>query len=853
MFEFFTIGGGEYFVDIFNGLAMLTKSGDYMDVIKISAVLAFMIALFNAALMGSLYDSSKWFLTTLVITQVMLFPKATVHITDKTNPALMGAKVDNVPYVIAYASSTTSQIGYALTKQFETAYSLPNDLQYSENGMVFGANLMQAMFGARITNPNLAASIDSFSRECIFFDLQLGIYSFSDLKNSDDIWGFVKMNQTENRFVTYTNYDGEVSYPTCKAATALLEVDWKQEFQSIGNLGFFAKKPDLTKAILMEAAPLANEYFLNVSQTSQQILQQSMMANAIADAVENQEAESQIQLFQNARAAAQTKSMYQTMGTQAGVLIPIMKIVMEAVFYGIFPLIVILSLIPNLTATVLKGYFGTFLWLASWGPFYTIFHRLSLGHGKTYTLSLDNGVGMTLATQNALQQTMSDIAATAGYMSLSIPVLAYGIARMGVSGVGMATSFLSGVQGVVSNVAQEGTTGNLSYGNVSVGSRNVSSGVSIMNDAGQVTHRNQDGSTSLDNTRAESRLGVDLHGSSRMESALSNQISQEQSLGQSKSMQAMESQSHGFEKLLNDHRSIESSKGFEQNFSSEEKSAFSKINNAVNDFAKEHSISREKSAEIFGRIGGQVNASTKAGRGMGANLDAGGAFQYSGKSSDQDHYKEAINYSNQHHLSKDFQVMQSALESNRFNLTDSKGESINQNFSTAASLNKEASQHFEAAERYSASQQFIKSHSADVDKNYNQEFWRDLESKYGTHQAADITNPNNLDKSTLNREIDNFMSSKIDKISDVQDPNLEAKYNQNTSTFAAQNSVARSNHQPYSFSENKNAVDNSGLQSSTNKSFGDTQQIINDAKNQNSDLGNQVTRKVKSEQDDGLI
>ena len=54
MYEFITIGGGEYFVDIFNGLAMVVKSGDFLDVVKISAILAFMISLLNAALMGSL-------------------------------------------------------------------------------------------------------------------------------------------------------------------------------------------------------------------------------------------------------------------------------------------------------------------------------------------------------------------------------------------------------------------------------------------------------------------------------------------------------------------------------------------------------------------------------------------------------------------------------------------------------------------------------------------------------------------------------------------------------------------------------------------------------------------------------
>lgn len=853
MYEFITIGGGEYFVDIFNGLSMVIKSGDYMNVIKISAVLAFMVALLNAALMGSLYDSGKWFITTIIITQTLLYPKASLHITDKTNPVLRGAQVDNVPFVIAYTASVTSQIGYALTKQFETVYSLPDDLQYSQNGMIFGANLLQAMSQARITNSRLAASIDSFSRECIFYDLLLDIYSFDALKNSDDIWGFVKASQVENRFFTYINQSGATTYPTCKAGAQSLDADWKQEFQSVHSLGFFSKKPDLTKTILSSSAPLTANYFLNVSQSSEQILQQAMMANAIADATENQEAENQIQLYQNARATLQAKSTYQTMGTQAGMWIPILKIVIESVFYGAFPIVILVCLIPTFTGAVLRGYFTTFFWLASWGPIYAILHRISMGHGKTYTLSFGDGIGLTLANQAGLQQTMADISAMAGYMSMFVPMLAYGIAKGGAAAMSsMTTSFMSGVQGAVSAAAHEGTTGNLNFGNVGMNSRNVSSGVSMTNDAGQVTHHHRDGSTSVDNSKVESRLGFELHGSERIENALFNQISQEQSLGQSKSIQAQQSSAHGFERMINDHRSVESSKGFEQNLSSEQRESFSRINNAATDFAKEHGISREKSAEILASVGAGINGAI-GGKAVGGNLSLNGNAQISGRNSDQHHYKEALNYSRQHHLSQDFQTVTSAMQSNRFNLTDSRGESINQNFNTAASLHKDASQHFEAAQRYSEQQQYIRANSASIDRNYTQDFWRELEEKYGTHSATSITNPSNRDKSVLNQEIDQFMSNKFHEIEDVQKPNLEAEYNRSSSKFESDHQPIRQSQKgnPYDFSEEK-SIDNSRLQSFSTQKFNETKQIINDAKHDNSTIGSKVVGKVRKEEDEGL-
>ena len=846
MYEFITIGGGEYYVDIFNGLAMLVRSGDYMDVLKISATLAFMIAMLNAALMGSLYDSGKWFLTTIIITQTLLYPKASIHVIDKTNPILQGAQVDNVPFVIAYTAATTSQIGHALTKQFESVYSLPDDLQYSENGMIFGANLLQAMSQARITNSNLSASVDSFAQNCIFYDIMLNIYSFDDLKNSDDIWSFVKASQVENRFFTYTDQSGSTTYPTCKDGVQSLDGDWAQEFLSIHSLGFFAKKPDLTTNILSSSAPLVTEYFMNVSQSSEKLLQQSMMANAISDAVENQEAENQVQLYQNARATLQAKSTYQTMGTQAGMWIPILKIIIETVFYGAFPIVILVCLIPTLTGSVLRGYFTTFFWLASWGPIYAILHRISMGHAKTYTLSFSDGFGITLSNQFGLQQTMSDISAMSGYMSMFVPMLAYGIAKGGAAAMSsMTTAFMSGIQGAASVAAHEGATGNLSFGNVGMNSRNISSGISIANDAGQVVHRHNDGTSSVDNSGAESRFDFDLRGSERMENVLSSQISKEQSLAQSKSIQAQEHQSHGFERMINEHRNIESSNGFEKNMTSEQKSAFSKIHNASSDFAKEHGISREKSAEIFGNIGGEIG-----GKLFGANLSVNAGTQISGRSADQEYYKEALNYSRQHNLTQDFAVVKSAMQSARFNISDSQGESINESFNKADSLSKDASQHYESAKRYGEQQQYLKSHAAEVDRNYNQELWGDLVSKYGESGAANIVNPSNSDKGTLNQEINHFMKDKFQEIDKVQSPRLSSEYNRSSARFESVHGDS-SNHS-YNFSDDIQSVDNSVLKGDARHDLYTTHNKIGDARIDNASVGQGVIDKFKEEKDEGL-
>lgn len=842
MYEFITIGGGEYYVDIFNGIAAIVRSGDFLNIVKIAATMAFMMALLNAALQNSLYDAGKWFLTIFIITQVLLYPRASVHVTDKTNPALMGARVDNVPFVVAYTASTSSQVGYSLTKLFETVFSLPDDLQYSENGMIFGVNLFQAMTQARITNSNLAASIDSFSKNCIFFDLQLGIYSFDDLKDADDIWSFVRSTQVENRFFTYVNRSGSVSYPTCKEGGQRLDADWGSEFLSPRNIAFFSKKPNLTQSVLSSVAPEMNEYFLNVSKSSQQILQQAMMINAINAAVESNEAESEVQLYQNTRAALQARSTYQTIGAQAGIWVPILKIVIETIFIGAFPLIVLLAFIPNFTGALLRGYLGTFFWLASWGPIYAILHRIAMGHAATYTLNFE---GLTLYSQSGLDLAMTDIAAMAGYMSMFVPMLALGIARGGAAAMSsMTTSFMSAVQSSAATATHEGMTGNLSFGNVGIGSRQISSGHSIMNDAGQISRHNNNGSFSVDNSYAESRLGFELNGAQRIENSLSKAISSEESMAHSQAIQSQKLSAQGFEKAINSHRSIENSRGYEENFSAQEKFAFSNVNNATNDFAKEHNITREKSAEILGNISAGLGIG-KSGENASANASLGANLQFVGRSSDSDLYKEATSFSEQRHLSKDFDTLKSAMQSNRFNISDTNAQSISQNFSESANLSKESGLHFENAQRLSEQMQNVKSNSFEFSQSFNNEFVHYLKSKYGSEGSVlDITDPNNLNKDIRNKEIAEFTSIKEKEIIDNSTrPDLEARYKSEAANFKGYS--AGKNH--YNFSDKYSSIDNSHLPSVTENKIEKTGSMID-----GQTLDNSVIKKVKDEQEEGL-
>ena len=331
-------------------------------------------------------------------------------------------------------------------------------------------------------------------------------------------------------------------------------------------------------------------------------------------------------------------------------------------------------------------------------------------------------------------------------------------------------------------------------------------------------------------------------------SALTNQINNEQSLAQTKSIQASQTKAHGFEMMINNHRSIENSEGFEKSFSAEEKSSFNKINNAVSDFAQERGISREKSAEIFGSIGIEASKGFNI-AGFGLNGQISGNKSWTLKDSDQEHFKEALNFSNQRSLSKDFANVESAVNANRLNYTDSKGESINQTFNNANSLIQESGQHYENAQRYSEQQQYVKSHSAEIDRNYNQELWGELVDKYGVHQASEITNPSNQNKAIFNDEIDKFMENKIVKITKSDSPDFNEQYKNNEINI--QKSFNSNQVKGYDFVTQK-SVDNSNLAQEVPNKISATDKSIIEQYQVNKSVGDEVENKVRKEQNEGL-
>ena len=149
MWEIYAYQNADSLFGVFNAAAAIHASGDYAAAVAAVAFCGFVTALIAYAFAPEKLQGWKWLGTVVLVFSVLIVPKVTVGIVDKTGGSAVKV-VDNVPFGVAVLGSLTSTIGNTLTGLFETAFqvipgagALPAELSYQQNGLMFGNRLIR--------------------------------------------------------------------------------------------------------------------------------------------------------------------------------------------------------------------------------------------------------------------------------------------------------------------------------------------------------------------------------------------------------------------------------------------------------------------------------------------------------------------------------------------------------------------------------------------------------------------------------------------------------------------------------------------------------------------------------------
>ncbi|MGB3469766.1 MAG: penicillin-insensitive murein endopeptidase [Erythrobacter sp.] len=471
MLEVFTVGGGEYIVNTFNAVAAWSGGGGYRSMIQVVFVMGLIYSLLVLAFNLNARAWLNWFLQATAIYMMLLVPTVTVKVTDRIDPGLAPAVVSNVPLGLGVMASFTSQFGDWMTRTAETVFVMPDALRMTNNGIIYGARLLEKAQTFQVTDPVFRANLDEHFKQCVFYDVLLGFKPMEDLTTSNNLWAAIGPGSPARaqKFLTRSGSTVSSSIIRCNDAYTQLNATWRGAIDAdlpLFSKGAYPNLPDAIAAqrLRTDLGIIAGEMH-GTATDPYAYLQQVSVMDAFMEARESF-SDAGWDAYASQRADAQARNTYTSIAQQAMTWVPLLGIVLSVVFYAMFPVIFPLFLFPRTGITTLRGYGMGFFYLASWGPLYVVLHMFVMNRAASAYAAV-SPTGPTLLVRNGITNVNNDIATIAGFMMMSVPFIAAGMARGAMAIAGQATSLLAPAQAAGEAAAAERTLGNYAVGNTS--------------------------------------------------------------------------------------------------------------------------------------------------------------------------------------------------------------------------------------------------------------------------------------------------------------------------------------------------------------------------------------------------
>lgn len=474
MWEFRSYGSGSLYHDIFNAVALMSGANAMDSLIRLVLVLGVVMAIVKAVTDFNIGAILRWYMFAVILYGILWVPKVTVQVEDRLNPAAVYPSVANVPLGVGVSASLVSQVGDRIIKLTETAFGDPADSAYSSHGMIFGAKMFAKIDALRPSDQRTALNMRAYLQDCALYDIEDNTVPIDTLSRSADMWQTLIATANPARMGSYTNTDGSTSLKACTDFATAVDTDFKGDLPSVQKYLVASIDPDAVEAgMVAEEANVSNvaSTAIGSSQNALTIVKQAVARNMLNDSLKGYMGDS-TGVLGATMAELQTHNTQKLLGVIAEKAVVNLKIVIELLFIGIFPVIFPLFLLPKIGVEMVKGYLAGFVYLQLWGPMYVILHKVMMSNAYSHMSEATFGAGNThvfnALTLDAASQANQDVCTLAGSMMLMIPVLAglltKGAMAVGAQGEALLGNFRSGAESASSSL----TSGNWSLGNTAI-------------------------------------------------------------------------------------------------------------------------------------------------------------------------------------------------------------------------------------------------------------------------------------------------------------------------------------------------------------------------------------------------
>ena len=791
---------GEFLKTVLDAMVTLLGTETYRSAQEIMTIFAVGVVGFQYISGKKIQAISRYVLCTFVFMVCILGIREPVAIIDMQNAESAGQAltVDNVPLGVAFPAAVISGIGYGITQVFSDVFHMPNDLDYTRTGMLFGSRTWLASSSSNLSlSPELSRDLSTYIRQCIFSAKLLGSQQISpkDLKNSSDLIGLY-FNQPSPIFRVLF-HDG--SNLSCSDAATVLKPQLSEGVeQQLEHLARIMTQGDKDK--FSNGLSAAHSYFMQVSKDAANILTQNILINATRESAQDAfafaGADAEMMNYTNTNSLQKMHVAEANSFWLAGYRLPYFMTVFWILTICIFPLVMLIAMFPmmhNVYLVYLQS--QMFLWL--WPPMFIIIHFLvSLASSITLTLFGTKNGGVTFSTVDSLANIHSGFAYTAGGLAISVPFIAFFIVKGLPSILSTASQHLGGMaQSLSTGEAQSVTQGNISMASYSGWNMNydntnahkwdtnhqhLEGKATVQAENGALISQGTDGSRVVNAQGAISQMATRLHASDRISSSLQTNASESFQNAQS---HRTSSDTHYQQALSGlsqfsetDGNEVREGTGINKTLSNALNQDIRQMKDAVNQYNEHHDKSGQVSLEaaVAAKIDsrrGLAGSAIKWATGASVEGSLSGRMGESSSASTQAFFNSSEGQS----FSNAFNHMESTAKTHHLDANDSfslsKSEQIAANISQGHALSDMASAEYSKGEHYQHMANQVKEHSDGMDRVLDQAFHDWVVQRHGVQGERALMGADSGSLSAQQRLADEFMRSSQGKVAVTEQVN----------------------------------------------------------------------------------
>lgn len=533
--EITILDGAEVLYQAFQAVSTFVKNDTWFSLIKIAEL----IGVFMAAIVyfkgQDIRTFFYWLIGFVLINALLLTPKERIVIRDLANPTIVKV-VDNVPLGVAFPLFLSTNIGNSIARTYDMFFSTPNDLKYTQTGLLFGQRLLEESFYIKPTNDKLGTNLNNYIQSCVVErNMIKGSNTFDELMNNKELINTLYAGSPAD----YVNFNN--SLQSCATAGRAIANDLKNYASSDGpikklmdGLGLKSMNPASLKEYNNKVSNV-QQYFMNSSKSASEIYTQNMLVNAYRRSLDRYPAslDGSSELIAQASEQSLTKmklahhSSYQV----AGKTLPALHTVFLVLMVGIFPIMVMAMFIREVAWSVVKNYISVLFSLMMWPVLFAIFNSII----TTLNAQVMHGEAFTLSNMDQVKENATMLAGMASWLLLSIPFLSFKLVTNLGQNIASAGSYLgNALASSTSADAAATAAGNYNWGNMQMNNingnkvdlnsvyRNGMSTVQLANGATQTM--TADGSMVLDSSGSISKLPFSFDTGRMLDASLNSSI-----------------------------------------------------------------------------------------------------------------------------------------------------------------------------------------------------------------------------------------------------------------------------------------------------------------------------------------